>query len=268
MPPWLSLTNVPLVSTDSTQWMVSGTPPMNAIGIDTVILTVTSDDPNDTLVIRPRNFIFPMHVNMTNSPPALTSTFPATVNASTGQTISQTITAADPDLTRGRRDTLWIDYYFVDPVGDTVVETSTTPTFTDNGDGTASFSWVPAAGDVGSYKLVVVTWDYSFEVDSSVTDVTIALGFDDLIKTPPTVQAIPNPFSERSEITFFIPFNTEVAFDVTSTTGELIDVIASRHYAAGKHHVVWDASALPPGVYMLRMKAGTHILSSRMVITR
>lgn len=270
LPPWMTLSSVPLASMDSTQWMVSGTPPMNAPGIDTVILTVTSDVPTDTVsMIKPRDFIFPMHTEMLNDPPSLDTTLPATVVATSGQTITQNLVASDPDITRGRSEMLFLDYFFVDPATDTVVEPPTLPTLVDNGDGTGTFSWTPTAADVGNYKLKIVVWDYAFEVDSSETDVTVVLGFDDpKVRQPALSQNVPNPFSDEAIVGFSIPAANDVRIEVLNMDGRVVQVLVDKHFTEGAHEIIWSSGSLPPGTYMYRMTAGETMLLRKGIILR
>jgi hypothetical protein len=268
MPAWMTLTQIPSLLIDTTIWELSGTPPMNALGMDEVIVTVTSNDPNDTLLVEPLDFAFPLHINMDNSPPTLDQTFPTTLTVTSGTPLTQAIIASDPDLDRGRRDTLWIDYFFVDPAEDTVVDLSTVPTLTDHGDGTADFDWTPTEADVGSYRLITVVWDYSFEVDSSVTDLSIVTGAEDPATLKPAFKVLPNPLSDEAVISFVVPHAAWVSFEVADATGRVVHEIPPAIYSAGATSVDWNASQLQPGIYHIRLKSANYMLTGRAVIAR
>ena len=268
LPTWAQLVPAAGGGVDSTLWLVFGIPPIDGLGIDTVILTVTSDNIPDSF-FTPRDFFFPVHVQMKNSPPSLDQTFDTLLTVNAGSTLTQTIEASDPDKTRGRRDTLWIDYFFVDPSADTVVEPPTAPVFTDNGDGTASFAWTPTSADAGNYKLVVVVWDYSFTVDSSVTDITVVSGIDDLPGAGIAMsQNMPNPFSYESVITVELPGGSDILLDVINVDGRVVQIIAGGFYPAGSHQINWNSSDLPSGTYMYRLRAGSAMLMNKAVIIR
>jgi hypothetical protein len=148
------------------------------------------------------------------------------------------------------------------------VEPPTPPTFIDNGDGNASFDWQPTAADVGGYKLVTVVWDYSFEVDSSVTDLEVLLGQADLAGSEPQLEVTPNPLKGHSVITLSIPISTEVSLDVIGPEGRMTQVLPSTFYNSGVHEIAWDASALPAGLYFVRVMAGSDLLLRKVVILR
>lgn len=268
LPPWAALVETG-ITLDSTFYTVTGTPPLNAPGIDTIILTATSDLSVDSLTMTPKDFIFPLHTTMQNSPPVLDSTFPTLVTLSAGQTITQTIKASDPDIMQGRRDTIFIDYYFYDPVADTVVTPVTSPTFTDNGDGTASFSWTPGLLDVGIYELVAVAWDYSMEEVTSTTTMTVFIGVDDPTRLDPVLgQNIPNPFNGRSTITFALPRGQQVSIEVLNLNGEVIQMLAEGYFESGKHSVEWRSGELPSGTYVYRLKTLNGVAYRKAVIIK
>jgi hypothetical protein len=83
----------------------------------------------------------------------------------------------------------------------------------------------------------------------------------------------PNPFRERAEIRFSLPASTQARLCVYNIAGECVALLAERRLAAGVHHVAWggrDASgrALPAGVYLLRLEAGTLTATRKITLLR
>ena len=95
-------------------------------------------------------------VNNVNRPPFCVNVGPTDQTVSFGDTLETiTVTFDDPDLTcqaPHTGDALTITYS-IDPVP------STSPTFVDNGNGTATLDWIPDSLDIGDYTVVFTATD-------------------------------------------------------------------------------------------------------------
>ncbi len=77
----------------------------------------------------------------------------------------------------------------------------------------------------------------------------------------------PNPFSDSTNIGFFIPDSAEVTFEFFNNNLELIQ-FSTRIYPAGGNNITFNAKGLKPGIYFYRMKANDFIDVRKMVITK
>ena len=84
--------------------------------------------------------------------------------------------------------------------------------------------------------------------------------------TPELFANAPNPFSGSTEIRFSLPESASVTIEVYSAIGRRVAVLAEGFHSAGEHRLTFDASALPPGVYLCRMDAGGTQAVRRMVV--
>jgi hypothetical protein len=87
----------------------------------------------------------------------------------------------------------------------------------------------------------------------------------------PDMVAAPNPFKPISSITYSLPASGHVELSVYDLAGKLIKTLASGQRSAGQHNVHWDATNLngakvSAGVYVYRLKAGSRVLVSRVVL--
>ncbi len=81
-------------------------------------------------------------------------------------------------------------------------------------------------------------------------------------------QNYPNPFNPSTHIDFGLPVESDVVLSVWTTSGRLIDVIASGRLTAGRHTATWQADNLPTGIYFINLEAGGRRLVTKAVLIR
>ncbi|MBT3207502.1 MAG: PKD domain-containing protein [Bacteroidetes bacterium] len=68
-------------------------------------------------------------------------------------------------------------------------------------------------------------------------------------------QNTPNPFSETTEISFYIPEEAFIEIELFNLLGEKILTVDANSYAAGNQSIVFDKKNLSSGVYFYRLKS-------------
>ncbi|MCH7638004.1 MAG: T9SS type A sorting domain-containing protein [Bacteroidetes bacterium] len=91
---------------------------------------------------------------------------------------------------------------------------------------------------------------------------------DDLPAQAVLAAAYPNPSSDQTTIEFVVPERSHVALRIYDLLGREVRVLCAREMAAGKHEVAFDAGRLAPGVYVLRLEAGSSIATQRLTVIR
>jgi hypothetical protein len=113
-------------------------------------------------------------------------------------------------------------------------------------------SWSPMSWTIESAELVQQTGDDAFELPDA-----------------PILHAnFPDPFAGSTNISVTLPESVPVSLAVYDVLGRQVAVLMDGVPAAGTHNLTFDASALTPGVYLLRLDAGGLILTERMVRAR
>ena len=80
-------------------------------------------------------------------------------------------------------------------------------------------------------------------------------------------QNSPNPFSDSTTISFYLPEEEEITFEVFNSNIETVKKIEDVEYPEGKNEIVFNAEDLPPGIYFYRLKLGKFVDVKKMVIT-
>lgn len=78
-------------------------------------------------------------------------------------------------------------------------------------------------------------------------------------------QNYPNPFNSSTTIAFTLPQASLATLKIFDLTGRQVATVTDENYAAGTHTVLFDASALPSGVYVYRLAAGDFRQSQKMI---
>lgn len=83
----------------------------------------------------------------------------------------------------------------------------------------------------------------------------------------------PNPFSDRSLITFGIPQPGDISLSVYDIAGRQVRRLLMRRMDAGNYEVVWDARdadgrEVPSGTYFLSLRAGSQQRTRKLLVLR
>ena len=82
------------------------------------------------------------------------------------------------------------------------------------------------------------------------------------------LQNYPNPFNPSTTISFELPQKSEVNLTIYNTLGQVVATLINEIKQAGQHQIVFDASDLPNGVYIYRIKAGSYTSAKKMILLK
>jgi hypothetical protein len=78
----------------------------------------------------------------------------------------------------------------------------------------------------------------------------------------------PNPFNPSTVIRFSLPHTEHAKLTVYDVTGRQVKVLANEVFSAGEHRITFDGSNLSSGVYFVRLEAGQHLKTEKMVMLK
>ncbi|HEX8386271.1 MAG TPA: alpha-amylase family glycosyl hydrolase [Rubricoccaceae bacterium] len=78
----------------------------------------------------------------------------------------------------------------------------------------------------------------------------------------------PNPTAGRATVRYTLPEGADVRLDAYDVLGRRVATLAEGAQGAGAHEASLDASALPAGVYVLRLTAGSRTTTARVTVAR
>lgn len=111
----------------------------------------------------------------------------------------------------------------------------------------------------GNYKLIpeTVEMDINTALDDALVPGSFALG-----------QNFPNPFSVTTAISYEVGATSHVTLEVFDVLGRKVATLVDGMQAAGTQTATLDAAALPSGVYLYRLTAGTAQQSRTMLLMK
>jgi len=81
-------------------------------------------------------------------------------------------------------------------------------------------------------------------------------------------QNYPNPFNPTTTIVYNIPFSNHVTLEIFNILGQRIRKLVDDFQYEGNYKITFDASELPTGVYIYRLKSGSYAESKKMLILK
>ena len=78
----------------------------------------------------------------------------------------------------------------------------------------------------------------------------------------------PNPFNSQTRLSYGLPEPAKVIIDVFDITGRRIATLVDHERPAGNYTCVWNASAMSPGIYLVRMQAGSYNTNKKVMLIR
>jgi len=79
---------------------------------------------------------------------------------------------------------------------------------------------------------------------------------------------VPNPFPATATITIALSSPGPVQLDVFDLAGRHVSTLLNHTLPAGNHTAAFDGSALPPGVYLIRLTSGSDFATAKVVLVR
>lgn len=81
-------------------------------------------------------------------------------------------------------------------------------------------------------------------------------------------QNYPNPFNPTTSIEFYLPEPQAVKVEIFNVVGQRVAILLENMLQAGEHSVIWDASEMPSGIYIIQMDAGNRVLTRKMTLVK
>ena len=82
------------------------------------------------------------------------------------------------------------------------------------------------------------------------------------------LECYPNPFNATTTLQYSLLRSSGVTIEIYNIIGQRVTTIVEGIQQAGEHSITWNASGFPSGVYFVRLQAGNHSQSMKMVLLK
>jgi hypothetical protein len=80
--------------------------------------------------------------------------------------------------------------------------------------------------------------------------------------------AYPNPFNPVTTLSFKLPMDSQVSIQVYNVQGRLVETLTDHNMQAGYHAITWNADQHSSGMYFVKMIAGDHISTQKLLLVK
>lgn len=120
-----------------------------------------------------------------------------------------------------------------------------------------AYEAIPISPLTGSARLQIAALESEKQSMGSLNPANFQLG-----------QNYPNPFNPSTTFEFSLPVTAFVTLTVYDMLGREAATVASRDFSAGVHKISWNASSLPSGMYVYRMRAGDFVAQKKLMLVK
>jgi hypothetical protein len=108
-------------------------------------------------------------------------------------------------------------------------------------------------------SLTFIDWDKSSSIETLTPESVTACFLG---------QNFPNPFYRSTTIPYFLPVRQYVSVGVYSLDAQLIVSLVQENMGEGMHQVTWDASEIPEGIYVCRLKTAGSLMTKKLILLK
>jgi hypothetical protein len=108
----------------------------------------------------------------------------------------------------------------------------------------------------------------SEDLQNAISSALAAIGTAEAVQNFSSLKIFPNPSSSEAKIMFTLAQEAEVALEVYSLQGQLLDVLLAEKLAQGQHEVIMDVSGYALGTYLIRIQSNASTGTYHLVVNR
>jgi hypothetical protein len=131
-----------------------------------------------------------------------------------------------------------------------------------------STSSSPYTGGTGGFPAGDLNWFPAKKAEWASSPVS-SVGQDGALpETFVLSQNYPNPFNPATQITYVVPFASDIRLEVFDLLGRSVALLFDGTRPAGTYDATFDASRLVSGVYFYRLTTPGHVITRRMTLVK
>jgi len=120
----------------------------------------------------------------------------------------------------------------------------------------------------GMIRIFQDNVDMDYEDISLSFRISVVTALDDLDGNPERFELranYPNPFQSVTTLEFALPHPNHVSLEIYSVQGVKVATLIDGVLSAGQYATTWDATGTKPGLYLVRVQAGTFVETRKLL---
>ena len=144
-------------------------------------------------------------------------------------------------------------------VGQGTVSTQSNYTYTDS---------LVTNGETYFYRISGIDYANNIGLLDSLSILVGEVGIKPMVPSDFILTAYPNPFNSRIAISYQLSASSQIEMNIYNTRGLLVEQLFEGWVDEGKYGLIWDASGMSSGVYIVKMEAGEFFHSHKIVLMK
>jgi len=91
---------------------------------------------------------------------------------------------------------------------------------------------------------------------------------NDVIPTKMSLNGYPNPFNPETQLSFDLPESSQLSLQIYDIAGREVATLVNGYFEAGSHNALFDAQALPSGVYFARLSTPQSAATLKLMLLK
>ena len=144
-------------------------------------------------------------------------------------------------------------------LGQGTVSTQSNYTYTDS---------LVTNGETYFYRISGIDYANNIGLLDSLSIMVGEVGIKPAVPSDFILAAYPNPFNPRAVISMHYAVGRNTVLNIYNIRGILVDQLINGFVESGTHEMIWDASNMPSGVYIVKMQAGEYLHSQKIILMK
>ena len=121
----------------------------------------------------------------------------------------------------------------------------------------------------GGHVFDVETWMAGMHwMDSIINYSFQTMGIEITRQPTDHLTVYPNPASSQINISYQLNDANKVKIEIFNQKGQQLEQVLSRKQQKGKHHMEWNISNYPPGIYFCQLQIGNEMITKKIIKTK
>jgi len=115
---------------------------------------------------------------------------------------------------------------------------------------------------------------FSYEGNFEITESIVANSVGEISAELPVVatfsisDAYPNPFNPTTQLDYYMPLGGNLKVEVYNLLGQLVTTLTNGYKEVGEHSLVWDASNIASGAYLVKIETGGFTQTQKIMLVK